>query len=256
MKIYSWNVNGIRACVKKEGLTKFIESYDPDILFLQETKARPEYLPDNILNPKGYHAVWHSAERKGYSGVALLTKEKPIDVLEGIGIKEFDIEGRAIIAKYEKFIAIGCYFPNGSMGPHRIDYKLRFYEAIFDIADEYKNNDMNVIICGDYNTAHEEIDLARSKQNEEVSGFMRIERDWMDKIISKGYIDTFRKKYPSTPEKYSWWTYRSAARKRNVGWRIDYVFVNKEMENEIEEAIIADEILGSDHCPVGIKIKK
>ena len=253
MKLFSWNVNGIRACTRKEGIKTFLNAYEPDILFLQEIKANVEDLPDEILSPSGYHSVWHSAEKKGYSGVALLTKKKPISVIEGLGYPEFDQEGRAIIAEYENFTAIGCYFPNGSMGPHRIDYKLRFYETVFDIADTLRKEGRSVIICGDYNTAHEAIDLARPKENEEVSGFMRIERDWMDEIIKRGYIDTFRSHHPNEPEHYTWWTYRTAARKRNVGWRIDYVFVDEAFYPKVKNSIIAKEILGSDHCPVGIE---
>lgn len=254
MNLYSWNVNGIRACVKKGTFEQFLTSHDPDILFLQETKARPEDLPDAILNPTGYHTVWHSAEKKGYSGVALLTKEKPLSVIEGLGYDEFDSEGRAIIAKYPNFSVIGCYFPNGGRGPERIEYKLRFYKTLFDMADEMRAAGESVIICGDYNTAHEAIDLARPKENEGVSGFMRIERDWMDEIVRRGYVDTFRHQHPDETDHYTWWTYRSAARKRNVGWRIDYVFVDQDFLPKVSSAVIEKDVLGSDHCPVGIHI--
>jgi exodeoxyribonuclease III len=254
MKIFSWNVNGIRACVKKDAYFPFLEQYNPDILFLQETKAHVIDIPDNIQNPSGYHGVWHSAEKKGYSSVAMLTKHKPIHVFEGMGNEKYDREGRIIGAEFDEFIVFGVYFPNGGQGPERLQYKFDFYKDFFEFCQEFRDAGKNVIVCGDYNTAHNEIDLARPKENVGNSGFMPEERAWMDKLVDEmGYIDTFRALHPE-PERYSWWSYRTAARKRNKGWRIDYIMTNKEFKPFIKDAEIHDDVLGSDHCPVSITV--
>lgn len=250
MKIISWNVNGIRACVRK-GFLEYLTSESPDIICLQETKALPEDLEDHVLNPHGYHGIWHSAEKKGYSGVAILTKIKPKAVHLGMGIPKYDREGRVIIAEYDAFVLLGVYFPNGQMSEERLQYKLEFYEDLFKLCNEYKDQGRHIIICGDYNTAHTEIDLANPKENENYSGFLPIERAWMDKIIGLGYVDTFRA-FNQDPGHYSWWTYRVNARQRNIGWRIDYFCVNEALMPSVTSAFIQPHIQGSDHCPVGI----
>ena len=253
MIISSWNVNGIRAISNKGAFQAYLDEKAPDILFLQETKARREDLPDHVAEPSGYHSVWVSAEKRGYSGVALLSKEKPDLVLEGFGNDRFDSEGRTIIAQYGNLFVIGCYFPNGQRDEERLMYKLDFYDAIFTYANELIELGHHVVICGDYNTAHTEIDLARPKANSGTSGFLPIERQWMDKIIRMGYHDTFRLFNPE-PEEYSWWSYRAGARRNNVGWRLDYVFVNDAFKPFVTDAFIQQDVLGSDHCPVGIKV--
>jgi exodeoxyribonuclease III len=254
MKIISWNVNGIRACARK-GFLDYLKTEEPDILCLQETKAHIDDLDESLINPMGYHSVFHSSSiKKGYSGVAVYTKKKPKMVLEGFGIERYDQEGRVIIVEYDEFTLLNIYFPNGQKDDTRLQYKLDFYQDLFDYCNDLKDQGQNLIICGDYNTAHKAIDLANPKQNEKYSGFLPIERDWMDKIESMGYVDTFRH-FNKEPDNYSWWSYRVGARKRNVGWRIDYFFVNQEFLPKIKDAFIQPQILGSDHCPVGIILK-
>jgi len=252
MKLISWNVNGIRACIKK-GFFESVAQMDPDVLCLQETKALVSDLEDTVVNPTGYHAIWHSAQKKGYSGVSLWTKTKPKLVLEGYGDPKFDCEGRVVMAEYDNFAIFGVYFPNGQMNPERLQYKLDFYESFFKYVDEMKAQGKNVVICGDYNTAHTEIDLANPKENENTSGFLKIEREWLDRLVERGYVDTFRQ-FNSAPKHYSWWSYRTNARARNVGWRIDYFWVNDAFAKNVSSAFILPEVTGSDHCPVGITL--
>jgi len=250
IKIVSWNVNGYRACMGK-GFFDYLNEEDPDILCLQETKANVSDLEDHHANPSGYHAIWHSAQKKGYSGTAIFTKKKPKWVSEGFGNPKYDCEGRVTMAEFDRFIVFSVYFPNGQRDEERLDYKLSFYKDFFKYLNELKKEGKQLIITGDYNTAHTEIDLANPKENETTSGFLPIERDWMDKVIGYGYADTFRH-FHKQPHEYSWWSYRSRARERNVGWRIDYVFVNQELLPKVESAFIRQDVHGSDHCPVGI----
>ncbi len=252
MKIISWNVNGLRAVLKKNFL-EYLKTENPDIIGIQETKLQEEQIPQEIQKLDGYHKFWSCAERKGYSGVALFSKIKPVNVSYSIGEDRFDLEGRTIIAEYEKFTLINCYFPNGQMNDERLKFKLDFYDKMFEKMEELRNSGKNLIVCGDYNTAHNPIDLANPKQNEKYSGFLPIERAWLDKLVEKNWIDTFRH-FDDRPEQYSWWSYRFGARGRNIGWRIDYFYVNKEFLSNIKKAFIQHEILGSDHCPVGIEI--
>jgi len=252
MKILSWNVNGIRAADKK-GLFDFIKKESPDIFCLQEIKAMPDQLPPHLRNLPGYHVFINSAERGGYSGVATYTKEKPKETKKGFGIKKFDSEGRILINEYPSFTLFNIYFPNGKQGKDRLDYKMDFYETFLDYVDDLKSKGKNVIVCGDFNTAHKEIDLARPKENEKISGFLPIERAWMDKFVEHGYVDTFRY-FNKQPNQYSWWDIKTRARERNVGWRIDYFFTNKEHIHNVKQAFIMQDIMGSDHCPVGIII--
>jgi len=253
MRILSWNVNGIRG-LEKKGFYNWFKKTSPDILCLQETKATPEQLPPHLRNTPGYYVYWSSAERKGYSGVATFTKEKPKEVKTGFGIKKFDSEGRILITEFPFFVLFNIYFPNGKQGQERLDYKLKFYDTFLSYADNLKVKGKNIVVCGDFNTAHEEIDLARPKENEKVSGFLPIERAWIDTFIDHGYVDTFRY-FNKEPSQYSWWDMKTNARERNVGWRIDYFFVNKEFLSHVKKAFILQDVLGSDHCPVGIELK-
>jgi exodeoxyribonuclease-3 len=227
---------------------------DPDILALQETKIQEGQLTEEMTHVPGYEAFWsHASVKKGYSGVCTYTRIRPKHINFGIGNQKFDNEGRIIEMDFDDFILFNVYFPNGQMSEERLQYKLDFYENFFDYTDTYKNRGRSLIITGDYNTAHNEIDLKNPKSNENTSGFLRIERDWLDRIVQRGYVDTFRHFHPDTV-KYSWWTYRFKARERNIGWRIDYFFVTEDIIRNrwIKETFIDNDIFGSDHCPVGL----
>ncbi len=253
MKIYSWNVNGIRAIAKK-GFVDWVYRESPDILCIQETKAQKDQLSEDLISIEGYKSYFMQAEKKGYSGVALYTKETPIQI-EKLGIEKFDNEGRVIIAHYLDFILINAYFPNSQTAGKRLEYKVEFCDALLECSNllhaKYKKS---VIICGDYNIAHTEIDLANPKENEKNPGYLPEERAWMSKFLDAGYSDVFRELYPDTV-KYSWWSYRTRARERNVGWRIDYLCVKGEIRDKVADAEILNEVIGSDHCPVTLKIK-
>ncbi len=253
MKLISWNVNGIRAADRK-GLFKWFQKEKPDILCLQEIKAKPDQFPPHLKNTPGYNVYINSAERKGYSGVTTYSKIKPKKVKHGFGIEKFDSEGRTLITEFDDFVLFNIYYPNGKKNQERLDYKLDFYDTFLSYADNLKAEGKNIVVCGDFNTAHKEIDLARPKQNEKISGFLPIERAWIDTFLDHGYVDTFRN-FNKSPNNYTWWSMRTAARKRNVGWRLDYFFVNTEFIKNVKNAFIMDEVMGSDHCPVGIKIE-
>ena len=252
IRILSWNINGLRA-VHKKGFLDWFKKDEPDILCLQETKAQEEQLPDEVRNVDGYHSYFSSAVKKGYSGVAIYTKEKPVSVKKGFGIERFDSEGRILIAEYKNFTLINIYYPNGKAREERLRYKMDFYDAFLEFANKLKKKGKNLIICGDVNTAHKVIDLARPKANEKVSGFLPEEREWMDKFFANGYLDTFRM-FNQEPENYTWWDVISRARDRNVGWRIDYFFISESLKNKIKDAFILSDVMGSDHCPIGIEI--
>jgi exodeoxyribonuclease-3 len=250
LRLISWNVNGIRA-VEKKGLLKWMKKDNADIICLQETKAHPAQLSKDLLEPKGIYPFWSSAERKGYSGCVTYSKVKPKKVFFGMGEPRFDLEGRMVIAEYPEFVLFNVYFPNGNKNQERLRYKLDFYDSFLSFADKYKKKGRGVVVCGDFNTAHKEIDLSRPKENENVSGFLPIERKWMDKFISHGYTDTFRR-FNRDPGYYSWWDYKTRARERNIGWRIDYFFVSNDLLPNLKGAFIQKDIMGSDHCPVGV----
>jgi len=252
LKICSWNVNGIRAAAKK-GFLDWVREESPDILCLQETKAHPEQLEKELVEIKGYTSYWNPARRRGYSGVATYVRKLPLAVDYDLGAEEFDIEGRVIISSYEEFTLLNIYFPNGQQNQERLDYKLRFYNKLMDICDQMKIIQPNLIICGDFNTAHREIDLKNPRANENRSGFLPVERALLDEFLSRGYIDVFRFLYPDKTQ-YSWWSYRTMARERNVGWRIDYFYVSKQMINHVQDCVILDGVPGSDHCPIVLKI--
>lgn len=257
LTLVSWNVNGIRACVKK-GFIEWLTDKQPDICCIQETKAHVEQLADEVVQPEGYKTYWFSANKKGYSSVGVFIKNsiKDAEVNAGIGKKEIDAEGRVQIIRINKTLIYNCYFPNSQPERARIDYKLLFDNTVLKNAEKKKKEGFNIIICGDFNVAHKEIDLAYPRQNVNNPGFLPEEREWMTKFLNKGYIDTFRHFYPDLKEQYSWWTYRMNARQKNVGWRIDYFCVNKEYKSNLIEASIHQDVMGSDHCPVSIKIKE
>jgi len=253
MKLVSWNVNGVRA-VDKKGFFDWFQKEKPDILCLQEIKAMSDQFPPHLKNTPGYHVFINPAERKGYSGVATYSKQQPRQIKNGFGIEKFDNEGRTLITEYDDFVLFNIYFPNGKQSEERLNYKLDFYNTFLDYADELKQQGKNIIVCGDFNTAHNPIDLANPKANEKNSGFLPVERAWINTFIDHGYVDTFRE-FNKKPGQYSWWSYRMQARGRNVGWRLDYFFVNKEFFNNLKNAFILKEVIGSDHCPVGIEIE-
>ena len=252
MRILSWNVNGIRAADKK-GLYDWFKKESPDVLCLQEIKAQPEQVPPYLRNMPGYNIYWNSAERKGYSGVVTFTKVQPTEIKKGFGIDKFDKEGRTLITEFPSFILFNIYFPNGKQSQERLDYKLDFYDTFLAYADNLKVKGKNIVVCGDFNTAHKEIDLARPKENEKISGFLPIERAWIDTFIDHGYVDTFRH-FNKEPDQYTWWDIKTRARDRNVGWRIDYFFVNREFISNVKKSFIMQDITGSDHCPIGLEI--
>jgi exodeoxyribonuclease-3 len=256
LRLLSWNVNGIRA-VEKKGFLDILAQLaqqQPDILCIQETKASEDQLSEALKQVPGYRAYFCSSqEKKGYSGVALYSKIAPHSVKCGLGIQRFDVEGRTIVADYGDFVLFNIYYPHGKASPERLQYKLDFYAAFLQAADALKNAGRQVVVCGDVNTAHKEIDLARPKENEKVSGFLPIERAWMDEFTSHGYVDTLRM-FNQLPQQYSWWDMKSGARARNIGWRIDYFYVSEGLRSKVTNAFILPEIQGSDHCPVGLEI--
>jgi len=232
----------------------FLNGVKPDIFCLQETKATPEQVPEEMLNVAGFSSFFSSSQtKKGYSGVALYSKIEPLSVIYGMGIKEFDQEGRIIGAEFDDFWLLNVYFPNGGQGPERLNYKMHFYDAFFAFAERLRKK-KPVIFCGDVNTAHEEIDLARPKENEENTGFLPQERAWIDEVINAGYVDSFRHFYPQTKNAYTYWDIKSRARDRNVGWRLDYFFIANEFIKHIKKVGIENEIYGSDHCPISITL--
>ncbi len=254
MKIVSWNVNGIRACIKK-GFFEWLYEAKPDILCLQETKIAEAELTKELMQPKGYHTYWNSGERKGYAGVSIFTKEEPIKVERGIGVEKFDEEGRFLILEYEKFWLVNAYFPHSQRELNRLKFKLEFNDAFLRFAENLtKTTTKMVIITGDFNVAHKEIDLKNPKQNEHNAGFTIEERRWVDEFLSKGYVDTFRE-FEKGPGHYTWWSYRFNARKRNIGWRVDYFFVPIQFLKNIKNSYILKDVLGSDHCPIGVEVK-
>lgn len=253
--IISWNVNGLRA-VDRKGQFERILDKDPDILCIQETKSMPDQLSEEARSPKGYHSYFHfPTMKKGYSGVAIYTKEEPLEVINDLGIPEMDQEGRLILARFKDFTLINCYFPNGGGAPERLAYKLAFYDHFLAYVEKLKETSPNIIFCGDVNVAHKEIDLARPKENATHVGFLPVERAWMDKLIEHGWIDVFRHFYPTKEGAYTYWDMKSFARERNVGWRIDYFFTTGEMLKKVEKIEIMDSFLGSDHCPVRLVLK-
>ena len=253
LRIASWNVNGIRS-ISKKGFFEWLQETKPDILGIQESKIDAGQLTELLTAPPGYKSFWsHHALKKGYSGVALYVKDTPKKIETGFGVPRFDDEGRTLVADYEDFVLYNIYFPNGKASEERLLYKMDFYEAFISHAKAQKKKGRKIIVCGDFNTAHKEIDLARPKDNVNVSGFMPKERELLDRFTKAGYIDTFRA-FNSDPHNYTWWHMRTAARERNVGWRIDYFFADDSLGKYLKGAAIESKIMGSDHCPITIDL--
>jgi exodeoxyribonuclease-3 len=255
--IYSWNVNGIRATLKN-GLLQWVDETDPDIVCFQETKAHEDQIPKKLKNLKGYQSFWQLGERKGYSGVANLHKEdkQPITISTSIGVDEFDAEGRVLLAEYPEFTLFNIYFPNGKKNKERLEYKMRFYDRIYELCEELLDRGKSIIVCGDINTAHKEIDLANPKPNSKYSGFLPMEREWIDKFLELGFIDSYRHVHGDIEGAYTWWTQRvKSAKANNVGWRIDYFYLSKDLDENLKAAEIYPDVVGSDHCPISITLE-
>jgi exodeoxyribonuclease-3 len=253
VKILSWNVNGVRAVIKK-GFLDWLKKESPDILCLQEVKALPTQVDPAVLRHPEYQVGWNAALRLGYSGVATFSKTKPAAEKKGFGIARFDDEGRVLETDFGKFTLLNIYFPNGKMNAERLQYKMDFYDAALNYFTKLKKAGKKLVICGDYNTAHKPIDLARPADNEDISGFLPMERAWIDKLIQSGFIDTFRM-FHEEGEQYSWWDMRTRARERNIGWRIDYHFISDNLKGAAKDAFILPNVTGSDHCPVGLELE-
>lgn len=255
MKIISWNVNGLRSVLNK-GAGEWIQQHAADVLCFQEIKVSPDQLtPDQINSFNGYQATWNSALRPGYSGVLTLTRPAPISVQTGMGIPEFDLEGRVIRTQHPGFTLFNVYFPNGKRDHGRLTYKLEFYATLLEICDQLHAAGERVVICGDFNTAHREIDLKNPKQNATTSGFLPEERLWIDHYLEHGFVDPFRELYPDRVQ-YTWWTYRVGARERNIGWRIDFFLVSRDLMPWVKDIITYEQVPGSDHCPVELVIQE
>ena len=257
MRILSWNVNGIRAAEKKGFLT-WLANADPDIVGVQETKARPEQLSDALLHPQRFEAFWSSAERKGYSGVGLYVRDNlPIQVDTSLGVEKFDAEGRLQLARIGRLLVANVYFPNGSgkdRDNSRVPFKLKFYRQLFDRLEEERASGGRILIMGEFNTAHRPIDLARPKANRKTSGFLDSERRELGRWLSNGWTDTFRHLRGDVKDHYTWWSQRFGVRAKNVGWRLDLVLASPGALPFVEEAIHLPEVMGSDHCPVGVEV--
>jgi exodeoxyribonuclease-3 len=252
--ITSWNVNGLRSVIKKGALAR-IQSIHPNILCLQEIKAKPfQVTKESLEEYSGYYSYWNSAERPGYSGVATFSEFVPLFVERGMFNRNYYGEGRIITTKFKNFLLINVYFPNGRRNHSRLKYKLDFYSVLLEYCDNLHSKGESIIICGDFNTAHEEIDLKNPNQNKNTSGFLPEERIWLDRYLEHGFIDIFRQRYPEKIQ-YSWWTYRYDARSRNIGWRLDYFFISQHLIPAVRDVIIHEDIQGSDHCPVSLYIE-
>lgn len=254
MKIVSWNVNGIRA-VQKSGFLDWFDAAGADVVCLQETKAQPDQLTEEVLHPKKYHSFWHSAEKKGYSGVAVYSKKEPREIITGIGADEFDREGRVLGLDFGSALVFSAYFPNSQRDHARLGYKLKFCEKILGFLQKQVKRGKNIVLCGDYNIAHQEIDLKNPKTNTKNPGFLPEERAWMSHFLENGFVDGFRHFEPSGGH-YTWWSYRPGVREKNIGWRIDYACVNAEFKDRMKSVRHYPDVFGSDHCPVEIVLKR
>lgn len=250
MKIVTWNVNGIRAA-QRGGFLDWFERENADIVCLQETKAFPEQLDEGLRQPRGYHSFWNSAEKPGYSGVAVYSKKEPLSVRNGLGIAEFDREGRVVVADYGDFTLINSYFPNSQRDHARLDFKVAFCNAMLDYCQKLHSSGKHLVLCGDFNIAHAEIDLKNPKSNENNAGFLPEERAWMTELLQSGYIDTFRH-FTKEGGHYTWWSYRPGVREKNIGWRLDYQVVNQEFADRLKRVEHQPHVKGSDHCPVAL----
>lgn len=254
MKLITWNVNGIRACAKK-GFLDFLAAESPDLLALQETKAHKEQVTPEVVEPPGYRTFFSSAHRRGYSGVALYVREDlAVEVEPGLGIEEFDQEGRTQIAHVGDFSFLNSYYPNSQRTHARLPYKLAYDKAIREKAQELRGQGRGVILTGDFNAAHTEIDLANPKQNTKNAGFLPEERAWVTEMLELGYVDIFRERHPGEEGHYTWWTYRANARERNIGWRLDYFLITPDLVERVQDTKILADVHGSDHCPVRLEL--
>ena len=252
IKIASWNVNGIRA-VQKKGFADSVATLNPDILCLQETKISEDKLTASHTKLADYYSYWSFAAKKGYSGVGVYTRIEPKEVEHGFGNAKFDDEGRILVLSFDSFTLLNIYYPNSGQGPERLQYKMDFYEAFLEFITQRRKSGQNIIFCGDLNIAHQAIDLAQPERNQNSAGFLPCEREWVERLINQGYVDTFRH-FNKEAGNYTWWDYRTFARDNNVGWRIDYFFVNKEILPRVLTATSHSDVLGSDHCPISIDI--
>ncbi|AEP93156.1 exodeoxyribonuclease III [Bacillus subtilis subsp. subtilis str. RO-NN-1] len=250
MKLISWNVNGLRAVMRKMDFLSYLKEEDADIICLQETKIQDGQVD---LQPEGYHVYWNYAVKKGYSGTAVFSKQEPLHVIYGIGVEEHDQEGRVITLEFENVYVMTVYTPNSRRGLERIDYRMQWEEALLSYILELEKK-KPVILCGDLNVAHQEIDLKNPKANRNNAGFSDQEREAFTRFLEAGFVDSFRHVYPDLEGAYSWWSYRAGARDRNIGWRIDYFVVSESLKEQIEDASISADVMGSDHCPVELII--
>ncbi|MCK4729926.1 MAG: exodeoxyribonuclease III [Candidatus Aenigmarchaeota archaeon] len=250
MKIISFNVNGIRAAIRK-GFLEWLKKENPDILLMQEVKAQPQEIKEYLLNLNYY--TYFNCPKKGYAGVATFTKLKPDKIIKGIGIEKFDSEGRVLTTEFKNFILLNLYFPHSRRDLKRLDFKLDFNKEILKYIEKLKETGKGIILGGDLNVAHKETDLANPKENKNNAGFTPRERFFIDEIIETGSIDTFRE-FNKESGNYTWWTYRFKARERNIGWRIDYFFITSDLKSKLKDAFVLSKVMGSDHCPVGIKL--
>ncbi|WP_455644903.1 exodeoxyribonuclease III [Methanosphaera sp.] len=253
IKLISWNVNGIRAVSKKEEFWNWFDNTDADIINFQEVRAEESKIPKKLVDIEGYENYFNEAEKKGYSGVGTYTKIKPVNVTKGLGIEELDKEGRVLRIEYPEFTLFNIYFPNSGQNAKRLPYKIEFCDALLDIMCDIRDNGENVIVTGDYNIAHNPIDVYSPENCEGKSGYLVEERAWLDKVEEAGFIDTFRL-FDNSDSNYTWWSYRTRARLRNAGWRLDYFYVNKELQDKVKSATILSDVYGSDHCPVSLEL--
>ncbi|MCL7454758.1 MAG: exodeoxyribonuclease III [Anaerolineae bacterium] len=252
MRLVSWNVNGIRAAVRN-GFWSWLEDDGPDILCLQETRIQPEQLTPKMHKPPGYHALWHAGERRGYSGVATLSRERPGSAREGFGQPRFDVEGRTLLTRHRSFTLLNVYFPNGGRGYERVLFKIDFYDALLAYCGQLRSAGERLVVCGDFNTSHQPIDLARPKENEKTSGFLPEEREALSRWLDAGFVDVYRQLHPDKRE-YTWWTYRFDARARDIGWRLDYFLLTEDLLPDVRDARILGDVQGSDHCPIALEL--
>ena len=254
-RLISWNVNGIRAVSREGKFLSWMKKEDADIICLQEIKATPEVLEQELVRPLGYQGYWHPAHKPGYSGVSIFSRQEPLSIQHGIGDPTIDSEGRVLIAEFSKFTLINAYFPNSQREHARLGYKLKFCAKMLELCEGFRSAGKNIILCGDFNIAHQEIDLANPKTNHKNAGFLPEERAWMTHFLSQGYVDTFRL-FTSSDGHYTWWSYRPGLRQKNIGWRLDYQVVNHEFRDQVVRTIHHPTVTGSDHCPVEIEIKQ
>jgi len=252
VKIISWNINGINACIRK-GLINFIKKENADIYCFQETKSSTERVEEEFLHLKGYQQFWFSAEKKGYSGTLVLSKKKPLAVIKGLGIEKFDSEGRVLALEFDNFFLVNVYFPHSRRGLERIDFKIEFNKELEKFVQKLRKM-KPIIIASDFNVAHKDIDLANPKQNERNAGFTIQERNWFDSFLNLGYIDTLRE-FNKEGGNYTWWTYRFKARDRNIGWRVDYFVISEELKSKLKSSAILKDVMGSDHAPIKMEMK-